>query len=47
MLGQIWRLSGEEWRSNESKLVRYEEVMGKKVGRVYLMERNRLLRLRE
>jgi hypothetical protein len=44
---QIWGLSGEEWRSNGSKLVRYEEVMAKKVGRANLMERNRQFRLRE
>jgi hypothetical protein len=45
--GQIWGLSGEEWRSNGSKQVRYEEVMAKKVGRANLMERNRSLRLVE
>jgi hypothetical protein len=46
-MGQNWGLSGEEWRSNGSKLVRYEEVMAKKVGWENLMERNRSPRLRE
>jgi hypothetical protein len=39
--GQIWGLSGGEWRSNGSKLVRYGEVVAKKVRGVHLMERNR------
>jgi hypothetical protein len=38
--GQIWGLSGGEWRSNGSKLVRYEEVVTKKVRWALLMERN-------
>jgi hypothetical protein len=40
--GQIWGLSGGEWRSNGSKLVRYEEVVAKKVRGAHLMERNRV-----
>jgi len=39
--GQIWGLSGEEWRSDGSKLVRYGEVVAKKVRGAHLMERNR------
>jgi hypothetical protein len=38
---QIWGLSRGEWRSNGSKLVRYGEVVAKKVSGVHLMERNR------
>jgi hypothetical protein len=40
--GQIWGLFGEEWGSNGPKLVRYEEVVAKKVKWAHLMERNRV-----